>query len=108
MSASKGLIDFGALEKELRGSLQFEEKYYRENAAKLRAVNQKVGSYDEFRSLVLASHLKPLERHDMQRAPRKQPWNPVTIGNRTHHTVSTWYKCVTTSPWKQAGGRPST
>ncbi|KAJ0001754.1 hypothetical protein NQD34_001550 [Periophthalmus magnuspinnatus] len=50
MSASKGLIDFGALEKELRGSLQFEEKYYRENAAKLRAVNQKVGSYDEFRN----------------------------------------------------------
>ncbi|KAJ0056087.1 hypothetical protein NL108_001065 [Boleophthalmus pectinirostris] len=88
MSSSGGLIDFGALEKELRGSLQSEEKHQRENAAKLRAVHQRVGSYDSFRSLVLASHLKPLERHDLQGAPRKQPWNPVAAGNGTRHTVA--------------------
>ncbi|KAK7944307.1 hypothetical protein WMY93_000035 [Mugilogobius chulae] len=89
MSApDRGLIDFRALEKELRGSLRSEEKYQRENAAKLRAVNQRVGSYDEFRSLVLASHLKPLEKHDLQGAPRKQPWNPVSAGNGTRHMTS--------------------
>ncbi|XP_072321386.1 dynein axonemal assembly factor 19 [Eucyclogobius newberryi] len=83
-----GLIDFRALEKELRGSVQSEQKYHRENEAKLRAVDQRVGSYDQFRSLVLASHLKPLERQDLQGAPRKQPWNPVTAGNGTRHVAS--------------------
>lgn len=43
------IIDFKALEKELQAALTADEKYKRENAAKLRAVEQKVASYEEFR-----------------------------------------------------------
>jgi hypothetical protein len=43
------LIDFKALEKELQAALAADEKYKRENAAKLRAVEQRVPSYEEFR-----------------------------------------------------------
>lgn len=44
------IIDFKALEKELQAALTADEKYKRENAAKLRAVEQRVASYEEFRS----------------------------------------------------------
>lgn len=42
-------IDFRKLEKELDSAVEAEAKYWRENDAKFRAVNQKVASYDEFR-----------------------------------------------------------
>lgn len=44
------VINFKALENELQAALIADEKYKRENAAKLRAVEQKVASYEEFRS----------------------------------------------------------
>lgn len=43
------IIDFKALEKELQAAVTADEKYRRENAAKLRAVEQRVASYEEFR-----------------------------------------------------------
>ena len=45
--------------------MEADEKYLRENDAKFRAVNQRVGSYEEFRDIVSAAHLKPLERKDI-------------------------------------------
>ncbi|NXE55790.1 CC103 protein, partial [Casuarius casuarius] len=71
-----GAIDFGALEKELRAAVAADEKYERENSAKFRAVHQKVASYEEFRDIVLASHLKPLEREDKMGRKRNLLWNP--------------------------------
>ncbi|XP_074080443.1 dynein axonemal assembly factor 19 [Macrotis lagotis] len=68
-------IDFRALEKELQAALAADEKYQRENAAKFRAVEQKVASYEEFRDIVLASHLKPLERKDKMGIKKMVPWN---------------------------------
>lgn len=44
------IVDFKALEKELQAALDADEKYKRENAAKLRAVAQRVPSYEDFRS----------------------------------------------------------
>nr|XP_020477329.1 coiled-coil domain-containing protein 103 [Monopterus albus] len=76
------VIDFSALERELQAAVESEQRYSRENEAKLRAVSQRVGSYNEFRDLVLACHLKPLEKKDKDGAPRKQPWNPVTSNNK--------------------------
>ncbi|XP_051894373.1 coiled-coil domain-containing protein 103 [Pristis pectinata] len=67
-------IDFQALERELQVALALDEKHKRENDAKFRAIHQKVGSYEEFRDIVLASHLKPLELRDKLGA-RNQPWN---------------------------------
>ncbi|KAM4717167.1 dynein axonemal assembly factor 19 isoform 1-T2 [Anableps anableps] len=78
--SKRDVIDFSALEKELQAAVESERRYERENQAKLRAVSQGVG-YDQFRGLVLSSHLKPLEKKDKDRAPRKQPWNPVALGN---------------------------
>uniref|UniRef100_A0A8C3YEM7 Coiled-coil domain containing 103 n=1 Tax=Catagonus wagneri TaxID=51154 RepID=A0A8C3YEM7_9CETA len=76
------IIDFKALEKELQAALTADEKYKRENAAKLRAVEQRVASYEEFRGIVLASHLKPLERKDKIGGKRTVPWNCHTIQGR--------------------------
>lgn len=42
-------MDFNILEKDLETAIAADEKYYRENSAKFRAVEQKVASYDEFR-----------------------------------------------------------
>ncbi|XP_060704735.1 coiled-coil domain-containing protein 103 isoform X1 [Hemiscyllium ocellatum] len=73
MEESKTL-DFKALKRELETALFLDEKYKRENDAKFRAIHQKVGSYEEFRDIVLASHLKPLDLRDKLGA-RNQPWN---------------------------------
>ncbi|KAM9744850.1 dynein axonemal assembly factor 19 [Menidia menidia] len=72
----RDVIDFSALEKELRAATESDRKYERENRAKLRAASQGV-PYDQFRDLVLTAHLKPLDRKDKEGGPRKQPWNPV-------------------------------
>ncbi|KAG8006600.1 hypothetical protein GBF38_021068 [Nibea albiflora] len=69
------------MERELRASIEAERRYKRENEAKLRAVSQRV-NYNQFRDLVLSSHLKPLEKKDIDGAPRKQPWNLVAPSNQ--------------------------
>ncbi|KAM7387665.1 hypothetical protein PAMA_010009 [Pampus argenteus] len=83
-SSQRDVINFSALERELQVAVESEQKHRRENEAKLRAVSQRVSSYQEFRELVLASHLKPLEQRDKDRVPQRQPWNPlVAPSNRT-------------------------
>ncbi|XP_028268223.1 dynein axonemal assembly factor 19 [Parambassis ranga] len=84
--SQEGIIDFSALERELQGAVESEQRYKRENAAKLRAVGQRV-SYDQFRDLVLTCHLKPLGKKDKEDAPRKQPWNPVAPSNNATSTT---------------------
>ncbi|XP_021237980.1 coiled-coil domain-containing protein 103-like [Numida meleagris] len=44
-----GALDVGALREELRAAVAADERHARENGAKLRAVRQRVGSYEEFR-----------------------------------------------------------
>ncbi|KAL4221598.1 hypothetical protein ACF0H5_019855 [Mactra antiquata] len=70
------IIDFAKLEKELESAVEADARYWRENDAKFRAVHQKVASYDEFRDIVKASHLKPLEQDDrLTNVKFTQPWN---------------------------------
>nr|XP_032807091.1 coiled-coil domain-containing protein 103 isoform X1 [Petromyzon marinus] len=57
-------LDWASLERELQAAVAADAKYERENDAKLRAITQRVGSYEEFRDIVLASHLRPLETCD--------------------------------------------
>ncbi|XP_007953438.1 coiled-coil domain-containing protein 103 [Orycteropus afer afer] len=83
------VIDFKALEKELQAALAADEKYKRENAAKLRAVEQRVASYEEFRGIVLASHLKPLEQKDKMGGKRTMPWNCYTTQESTSQNEAT-------------------
>lgn len=49
VSRKEDKVDFDRLEKELDDAVQADQKYWRENDAKLRAVHQKVATYDEFR-----------------------------------------------------------
>lgn len=78
MGSKKDEIDFSKLEREFSAAVEADKKYSRENAAKFRAVEQRVGSYDEFRNIVLASNLQPLERKDIYSdAKVKQPLNAM-------------------------------
>ncbi|XP_018516915.1 coiled-coil domain-containing protein 103 [Lates calcarifer] len=81
-TSERDVIDFSALECELQAAVESERRHRRENDAKLRAVDQKVATYREFRDLVLACRLKPLDKKDKDGAPRKQPWNPVAPSNK--------------------------
>lgn len=56
-----GAIDFCALERELQAAVAADEKYWRENDAKFRAVHQKVASYEEFRFAGNLFHVASLE-----------------------------------------------
>ncbi|XP_062602605.1 coiled-coil domain-containing protein 103-like [Saccostrea cucullata] len=69
-------MDFNKLEKELAMAVEQDQRYWRENDAKFRAVHQKVESYEEFRDIVLASHIKPLEKGDtLQNVTFDVKWN---------------------------------
>lgn len=64
-----------------------------ENAAKFRAVEQHVGTYDEFKAIVDGCHLKPLDRKeeiDSILKPNEHKWNnvapPSTDNTETHET----------------------
>ncbi|CAG5124650.1 unnamed protein product [Candidula unifasciata] len=71
-------LDFSKLEKEVQNAVVSEEKYWQENEAKIRAVEQRVPTYDDFREMVLAAHLKPLDKKDKLSSIEKftQVWNP--------------------------------
>lgn len=47
--SQKDVINFAALERELATAVESERRYKRENSAKLRAVDQNVASYEQFR-----------------------------------------------------------
>ncbi|XP_064635303.1 coiled-coil domain-containing protein 103-like [Lineus longissimus] len=74
-SKDEDRIDFDKLELELNAAVEADSKYWRENDAKFRALDQKVGSYEEFRDIVLASHIKPLDKGDKIQEHFNQPWN---------------------------------
>lgn len=79
-------IDFNKLNQEFNKAREADLKYSRENEAKFRAVNQNVGSYEEFRDIVTASHLQPLERDSITKVKSaSQPWNTVLIQSHDKH-----------------------
>nr|KAG5713711.1 hypothetical protein BaRGS_024338 [Batillaria attramentaria] len=79
MSHDDDKLDFNKLQRELDAAVAMDAKYWRENDAKIRAVTeQKVATYDEFKDLVAASHLKPLDKGlhlDNIGGNTKQLWN---------------------------------
>lgn len=100
-------IDVGKVEKELVAALAADRKYERENDAKLRAVTQRVATYEEFRfksgrgsavqrvvvavatcpyiphrEIVKGSHLRALDQKDMKGGAYRQPWNIALHGER--------------------------
>merc|ERR1712227_859182 len=66
-----------------------EDRYKLENAAKFRAVEQKVGSYEEFKGIVDGCHLKPLDK--------KEEIDSILKPNQHDWTVAKENKEMTTS-----------
>ncbi|KAJ9595548.1 hypothetical protein L9F63_013257 [Diploptera punctata] len=85
MAAEDNIIDFKALEHELEAAIEMDTKYWRENDAKLRAVEQGVTSYEEFRNLVKAAHLKPLEKKEIQSKTCDKTWNTLYSKNKVSY-----------------------
>ncbi|GAB0199336.1 coiled-coil domain-containing protein 103 [Grus japonensis] len=81
-----GALAPGVLERELQAAVAADERQERENDAKLRAVRQRVPSYEEFRNIVLASHLKPLEKKDKMGNRRSVLWNPCAAHAKAPQT----------------------
>lgn len=82
-------IDFGKLERELFNAVEADASYWRENDAKLRAMEQRVESYDQFRDMVAAAHIKPLDKKDkIGQGQRNQPWNPFSSSNVSSSSAS--------------------
>ncbi|CAH1401131.1 unnamed protein product [Nezara viridula] len=71
------LIDFKMLESDAQKACEGEKLYWIRNDAKMRAATGKPIEYDEFRQIVDAAHLKPLEKKDAIRCgDMKTVWNP--------------------------------
>ncbi|XP_071509892.1 dynein axonemal assembly factor 19-like [Diadema antillarum] len=82
-------IDFDKLERELLSAVDADARYWRENDAKLRAVDQRVESYEQFRDIVAAAHIQPLEKKDkFGQGKRSQPWNPFSSSSSSNSSSS--------------------
>ena len=66
------------IESELNSVLEQDQRYWRENDAKFRAVAQNA-SYEQFEEIVKASHLKPLDKSDKTGASKTKTsiWNSI-------------------------------
>jgi hypothetical protein len=72
------VINFDKLEKEVHKAVLADEKYSRENDAKFRAIEQRAATYEDFRQIVLASNLKPLDKGETLRSVSvKNTWNLI-------------------------------
>ncbi|XP_043261974.1 coiled-coil domain-containing protein 103 [Colletes gigas] len=83
MSKLRSPIDYKNLELELVEALKADELYRLQNDAKIRAVEQNVPTYEDFRQMVNAAHLKPLQRTDV-RSKVKGFWNPLVNKNNSN------------------------
>eukprot|EP00118_Oscarella_pearsei_P000072 m.4137 g.4137 ORF g.4137 m.4137 type:complete len:222 (+) comp10268_c0_seq1:37-702(+) len=82
MASNDDAVDFRRVEKEFAAAVAYDEKYKRENDAKFRAIHQGVGTYEEFRDIVKASHLKSLDKKDKSGIDKKLTWNTVASSKR--------------------------
>ncbi|XP_053597712.1 coiled-coil domain-containing protein 103 [Microplitis demolitor] len=74
MSILKNKINYEGLEEELEEALKEDSLYQLRNKAKIRAIEQSVPTYEDFRQIVNGAHLKPLGPKDKMEKI-KIPWN---------------------------------
>jgi len=74
-----GLASLDQVETELNTMLEQDNRYWRENDAKFRAVAQNA-TYEQFEDIVKASHLKPLDKCDKSPNSKSKTsiWNSIT------------------------------
>ncbi|KAK1126195.1 hypothetical protein K0M31_004831 [Melipona bicolor] len=87
MSKLRSPVNYKNMELELLEALRADELYKLQNDAKLRAVEQKVPTYEDFRQLVNAAHLKPLKCDDVKSRIKKS-WNPIVHTNSLNTIIS--------------------
>jgi hypothetical protein len=69
-------IDLRKLATNFANEKSKEERYRQRNDAKFRAVHQRCSNYDEFRQIVEAAHLRPLDRNETLTLERQAiAWN---------------------------------
>jgi len=69
-------IDLRKLAKNFANEKSKEDRYWQRNDAKFRAVHQRCTNYDEFRQIVEAAHLRPLDRNETLTLERRPiAWN---------------------------------
>lgn len=89
-------INFSALETELHAAIEEDAKYWQENDAKFRAIEQRVATYDEFRDLVKASNLKPLDKTEKLssfQSKRSSIWNSLAPKKKQGIEMETTQPC---------------
>merc|ERR1719219_450200 len=70
-------MNLNRLENDLRNLVEQDKVYQQRNDAKIRAVEQRVPTYEHFEQLVAGSHLKPLGADDTIGGMTYQKWNTM-------------------------------
>jgi hypothetical protein len=82
MSKEMKTIDLRKLAKNFANEKSKEDLYRQRNDAKFRAVHQRCSTYDEFRQIVEAAHLRPLDRNETLTLERRSiAWNQPATNN---------------------------
>lgn len=104
----KVTIDAEKIRDQVRREVMAEEKYWRENDAKMRAVEQRVPTYEDFKQIVMASHLKPLEKGETLRNAKllhNNTWNPCVLHSSSATAVTS---AAEQQPVKPPVAKPTT
>ncbi len=89
MEQEKFTVDYNKIQNEVKNAVKAEKRYWTENDAKFRAIAQHVPTYEDFRQIVLASHLKPLDKGEsLQENMTKgnKVWN--SIADSSKHQIN--------------------
>lgn len=77
VSAESNDIDFKVLLENVDSALESERIYKLQNEAKIRMVNERGTTYEDFLNAVKGAALKPVDKNDKLYCNPKQTWNPV-------------------------------
>ncbi|XP_039284757.1 coiled-coil domain-containing protein 103 [Nilaparvata lugens] len=90
-TSQRASIDLKGLQEELQKAIDDDKRYWLENDAKFRAVDQGTITYDEFRDIVKAAHLQPLECKDLKNLSTSHKgciWNLVSGSSGTSNYIA--------------------
>lgn len=77
VSAENDDIDFKVLLENVDSAIESERVYKLQNEAKIRMVNERGTTYEDFLNAVKGAVLKPVDKNDKLYCNPRQTWNPV-------------------------------
>jgi hypothetical protein len=90
MEQEKFTVDYNKIQNEVKNAVKAEQRYWTENDAKFRAIAQHVPTYEDFRQIVLASHLKPLDKGESfqeNMTKGNKVWNSIADSNKIQTNI---------------------